>query len=568
MANLFSGISDFLSGGQMGNALDRLARSSDTINNIKIPELSKLIPELKLQVQQGTMSPASAAAAVASMQGTMSPASMQAVMAAVQGEMTPEQAQAFLQSDSEMRGVQSDQGSLQGQRAALSQLADIGENRGLTDADRAQFAAVMNQQNANAAQQRAAQIQQLQMQGNAGSGAELAARLSGVQGAANSNAAAGADVAKSAQARALAAIQAGLAGNANLNTQMFDQAAKKAQAQDLVNQFNAQAQNTMGLNNAQMRQASNLANYQTNNQFALANQQAQNAAAAQNAQFQQGAGQMNFQTANQIAMQNAANQQAANAANAQMANQANAANFGMANQIAGTNVGIQNQNLMMPYNAAQADFTNQMNRAVAGSTADYRAGDVMSKLAQNQLSNTVGGINGLFGGGSNVGQNVWNAAKGVYEWVTSPSSSGGSGSAANSPGASNGANDAYGGTDFDAAGNYIGAAAKVADNAGWLSNAWDTVSSWFSDEDLKTGKRELSDADIDQVMGHLTGYKYRYKGDKTNPEQVGVMAQDMPRDSTIDTPAGKMIQGPQALNQALAVLANQHQRLKKLEGSK
>ena len=50
----------------------------------------------------------------------------------------------------------------------------------------------MNQKAAKAAQDRAAQIQQLQMQGNAGSGAELAARLSGIQGQSNAAAAAGA----------------------------------------------------------------------------------------------------------------------------------------------------------------------------------------------------------------------------------------------------------------------------------------------------------------------------------------------------------------------------------------
>jgi len=46
------------------------------------------------------------------------------------------------------------------------------------------------------------------------------------------------------------------------------------------------------------------------------------------------------------------------------------------------------------------------------------------------------------------------------------------------------------------------------------------------------------------------------------------MAQDMPGESVVDTPAGKMVQGPEAMNMALAALANQHQRLKKLEGAK
>mgnify|MGYP000443918862 CR=1 FL=1 len=71
-------------------------------------------------------------------------------------------------------------------------------------------------------------------------------------------------------------------------------------------------------------------------------------------------------------------------------------------------------------------------------------------------------------------------------------------------------------------------------------------------------------------MGEMTAYKYRYKGPQTNPTQVGVMAQDLGKfgDSVVDTPAGKFVQKPEALGQALAVLANQHQRIMKLEGKK
>jgi len=209
-----------------------------------------------------------------------------------------------------------------------------------------------------------------------------------------------------------------------------------------------------------------------------------------------------------------------------MANQANAANFGMANQIAGTNVGIQNQNLMMPYNAAQADFTNLLNRNVAGATNDYRAGGVMADLAGKQADATSKGIT---------------AGSDFISSLTGGKGTGG-------------------------AGNLIGEGVKAIGNSDWWSN-FDIgdVGTWFSDEDLKTEKKELSDEDIDKVMGHLTGFKYRYKGDKTNPKQVGVMAQDMPGSSVVETPAGKMIQKPEALNMALATLANQHQRLKKLE---
>ncbi len=652
MANPINSITDFLSGGQMADALERLADSSSVISEVDLPDLADLIPELQLQVQQGKMTAAQAQAATARVvgimspsrmaaalttmqgklqpaqmtaaralvQGVMEPAKMEAVNAVVQGRMTPARADAAMQSSSNMRNVNSDQASISGQRQALSQLADIGKNQGMTEADRAQFASTMAQTNANAAQQRAAQIQQLQMQGNAGSGAELAARLSGTQGAANSNAAAGADVAKSAQARALQAIQAGLAGNANLNTNLFSQAAQKAQAQDTINAFNTGARNTMNLANANNLQNSNLANFNTANTVAANNQAAQNAARTYNATNTQNANLSNFNAAQTAALANAGYQQAANATNAantqaantqnfltanqvaqlnqantQFANQynatnqqnanttnfnaaqtaalanagyqqatseananrntnANLANFNMANSINATNTGITNTQRMMPYNAAQANFTNALNQGVAASTADYRAGGVMADLAGKQMTNTINGVTGFLN--SPTGQAatglVRNAAgelgkviSGVWTKLTADE-------------AANWAGSGLSAADIDSVGGSTG-------GGNFFSDAWDTVSDWFSDEKLKTDKKELNDADIDKIMGHMTGYKYRYKGAKTNPTQVGVMAQDMPGESVIDTPSGKMIQGDSALNQALAVLANQHARIKKLE---
>jgi hypothetical protein len=573
---LVTEISDLLSGGLFGQALERLANSSQAIYNIPAPELAKLIPQLTLQVQQGTMDPATAAAAFVNMQGSMKPAEVQAalaqlqnfmtpaqmatVSAVVRGEMKPAQAQAALQTDSEMRGVTGDQASVDTQRRMIAGLEDIAVNQGLTQADRARFSALMNQMAAEEAQNRAAQIQQLEMRGLGGSGAELAARLAGAQSGSNARAAAGAELAQSAQARALQALQAGTAASSNLNTQTFDQAARRAAAQDVVNQFNTQARNTVNLQNAQMEQAANLAGFQagqqvelanlaaaqaaaqqnaanqqaaglTNTQlaaqFALANQQAQQQAAMQTAANQQSANQLNFQTANQMALANQQNQQAANMANAGFQQQANQANFNMANTIGATNVGIQNQQAMLPFNAAQADFTNRMNQAVAGSTADYRTGSTLANLAGQQAANTSGLLGTLANSqlGKDAGNWVYDAAKGAWNWVTKE------------------------GGGLDQAGDFIGG-----------------IVDWISDEDLKTDRRELSDQDVDRMMAQLTGYKYRYRGSQTNPEQVGIMAQDMPRDSVVDTPAGKMVQGPEALNQALAVIANQHERLKRLEG--
>lgn len=338
-------LTNLLSSGQYAEARKYIGGAVSGIQSVEGADLTKLTPQLQYQVMQGTMTAAQAQAAQASVE-----------RAVMQGTMTPAQGQAALQEMSGMAGVTTDAGSLAGQRAALQRLSEIGTQGGMTEADRAQLAATMNATNANAAQQRAAQIQQLQSQGLGGSGAELAARLSGVQGGANANAAAGANVATAAQARALQAIQAGLQGNAALNTQLFGQEAQKAQAQDVVNQYNAQARNAMTQANMANQQQSNLQNFNTANQIALANQAA----------------------ANQMSQFNAGNQQAANIFNAGNQQAANLANFNMANQIAGTNTGIANEQAKLPMTVAQQSFTNKLNQATAGSNAGLTAGHLLN----------------------------------------------------------------------------------------------------------------------------------------------------------------------------------------------
>ena len=559
-------LQNLYSQGNLGKTSNMLLNAGQNVMNVQNPNLLNLIPQLQQQTMQGQavganagaasatmqgqVDPATYSAALAAMQGSMSPSSYAAVNAVMQGTMTASQAEAVLQKDSLMNGVQTDQQTISQQRAALAKLADIGQSGGMTEADRSQLLATIQQTNAAAASQRQAQVQQLQMQGNAGTGAELAARLSGGQQMANANAMAGANVATSAQARALQAIEAGMQGAGALNTQLWGQQAQKAQAQDIVNQFNTQAQNTFSLQNAQMSQQanlanfstanqiamqnaaaqntagqtnaqlaqqSNLANFQTANQIAMANQAAQNQASAVNTANTQQAGLANFGMANQIAMQNAQNQQQSNIANAGFKQQAGLANFGMANQIAGTNVGIQNQNLMMPYQATQQNYTNALNQATQAGNINVGAGSAMQKLVDTQLGRSYNAA----------------AAGNTAGGVSTPTSSGG-------------------GTNW---GNVIGGIGSA-------------IGSIFSDEDLKCDKQEMSDDDVDKMMANMTAYRYRYKGAKSNPETEGVMAQDMPKGSVVDTPAGKMIQKPEAMSQALAILSNQHERIKRLEGNK
>ena len=379
-------LNNLQSGGLLSTGTDMLKNAGNALNGVNAPDLTKLIPQLRLQVMQGSMTPAQAAAAV--------------------------------QEASRMGSVQTDQASLQGQRAALGQLANIGANNGMTEADRAALNATMNQTNANAAQQRAAMLQQLQMQGNAGTGAELASRLSGVQGGANANAAAGASTAQAAQARALQAIQANLQGNAALNTQQFSQEAQKAQAQDAVNNFNAQA-----------RQAANLAN----------------------AGYTQQAGLTNFDTANKIAA---------------------------------TNTGIQNQQAMMPYNATQSNFENQLGLGKAKSATQVAAGTPLVKAATEQIGRSAGA--------------------GAASAAANGSGTAGTGSSGG------GSVDPITGAITGAIKSGIGSAITNG-----LGDVASTVGGWlgFKEGGYVGNEAEhgMSDQDIDHLIAHMTAYKYRRK---------------------------------------------------------
>lgn len=102
-----------------------------------------------------------------------------------------------------------------------------------------------------------------------------------------------------------------------------------------------------------------------------------------------------------------------------------------------------------------------------------------------------------------------------------------------------------------------------------LTGVANTVSGWFSDENLKKDTAELTSDQVDDLLDNLTGYSYRYKD--SNKPGVGVMAQDLEQtpleDSVVDTPKGKMVVDDGAISSAmLAALANINSRVKNLEG--
>ena len=401
MSNIFGNITDYLTNGNSGASQNSAGGAAGVIANTQSPDLTALIPQLQLQVQQG--------------------------------KMTPAEYQAALQNPSAYLNIQTNPNNMSAAEGALSQEQGIATQGGMTAIDKAQLNDIQQQvANQNAAQSKAIQ-DQAQQQGLANGGTALAARQIAAQGTANSAANAGATVASNAQARALQALQGVGTLGTQLNAQDFAQQAQKAAAQDQINNFNATAKN-------------------------------------------------------QALQTNTANQQAANANN-----------FSTANNIAGTNTGITNQNLMMPLQTAQQQFTNNLGQNTATSSAMLGAAKQQADNAKSQASSTSG---------------------------------------------------------------LLSTAADLAPAA----------LSFFSDEKMKEGVKDGSD-DVEQMMEHLTGKKFKYKkgtaADDGGQQHVGVMAQEVKQAGlpTMQTPAGMKVQDNDTMKGAmLAALGNLHQRVKKMEG--
>lgn len=233
MANVLSDINNYLSGGASGNVSSDVQGAINTLASNIPPQLANLIPSLQQQV--------------------------------VAGQMTPAQAQAAIQQASAANGIQSDPTTSAAQLQALSQLQNISQSGGLTSADKAQLNQLEGQVGQQNAARQGAVMQQAQEQGIGGSGADLAARLSGAQSANVAASAASNNVAQSAQQRALQALSASGQLSTQMNQNDFNNNLAKAQAQNNVNQFNAANQtqaSEYNANNQQQANNTNLANAQ------------------------------------------------------------------------------------------------------------------------------------------------------------------------------------------------------------------------------------------------------------------------------------------------------------------
>lgn len=438
MPNVFSSINDWLSGGNLGDATNALNASANIVGGTQVPDLATLIPQLKLQVESG--------------------------------KITPAQAQAAIQEASAYSNINVNPQTVEDQQAAINQLKQVATQGGMTAIDKAQLNDIQQQlANQNSAQQQAIQTAAAQ-QGLGTAGSTLAQKMLASQGNSTAQANAGANIAANAQQRALQAMQNYGSAAGNLNTQQYTQQKNAADATNAINQFNAQN-----------RQAANI--------------------------------------------QYGANQQAANTANVNNQNTINA-----------NNTGIANVQARMPYEAAQSNFTNNLNRNVATSNALNKQGTALLDQGNKNATTNSGLIGDAVNfAGSPTGKNLLDTAGNIISTVGS------------------GVGDALSG---------IGHAA---------SDLWSGVTDWLSDENVKENIQP-GDDDVEAMMEKLTGKKFKYKADSAGAdggkEHIGVMAQDAERAglTTHDTPQGKKIVDDAELKGAtLAALGNLHQRISKLE---
>lgn len=200
------------------------------------------------------------------------------------GIYTPEMEENIKAAVSQVSQIQEDKSNRDMQVKALEQMSKMGK-AGLTADERAQMNKSRQavQRDEEAKQQQI--IQNMQMRGQGGSGAEIAARISAAQAGADRQSEEGDRISALAQQRALQAIQSSANMAGSLRTQDFDINRAKASAADEFERFNVQNQianqqrNVASKNQAQ---AANLAEAQrisdANTQMANAEKYRQNQA--------------------------------------------------------------------------------------------------------------------------------------------------------------------------------------------------------------------------------------------------------------------------------------------------
>ncbi len=197
-----------------------------------------------------------------------------------QGSLSPEQAEAALVKINGVDSMNLDTAGKDAQMAALSQLSDIGNEGGLTASDKSKLQGIQNQEQTAARGAREAILQNAQARGAGGSGLEMLAQLQNAQEAATRQSTRDLDVAAMGQERALQALQAAGQLGGNINQQQFGQEKAVADSRNEIAKFNAANTQQVGLANTAANnaaQATNLQNKQNvaNSNVDLSNQQQQ-----------------------------------------------------------------------------------------------------------------------------------------------------------------------------------------------------------------------------------------------------------------------------------------------------
>lgn len=217
------GLLDVLTGGKSSAASDAAKKAMEMFANVYLPTKADLtLPELEKYVQQGLL--------------------------------TPAQAQAVLQKQNAYDTTAVPTEGRNAQIAALNQLQDIANAKGMDATAQAQTQQTLNALNTNMQGQRGAILDSFAQRGVPLSLASEAMQnqvLGQDAQAANANALqANAD----AQMRALQALQGSANVGANVQSQDWNQANTKAAAQNAINQWNSQVANAANEANAARQQ--------------------------------------------------------------------------------------------------------------------------------------------------------------------------------------------------------------------------------------------------------------------------------------------------------------------------
>lgn len=193
------------------------------------------------------------------------------------GMLTPELEQTVYQPDSMMSQISTDPRLKDAQMGALTNLQKMSTG-GLNVSDASMLDQI--QRNSAIAEKGKEQqiLQGMQQRGQAGSGSELAAKLSSAQNSANNAGSQSLQVGATATQRALEALMNSGQLGGQMRSQDFGEQSAKAQAQDVINQFNTRNRQAVIGQNVQANNAAQAANLQNkqnimNQNTGLANQQ-------------------------------------------------------------------------------------------------------------------------------------------------------------------------------------------------------------------------------------------------------------------------------------------------------